>query len=72
VFCEALRGTGVGMIKIHCIQLVLATRCAGVKVAQKLWEWPTNDYFSLRPMLQESPLLTLPRSRNQMLDIPET
>jgi hypothetical protein len=25
------------------LQLVLPTRCAGVKVVQKLWEWPTNN-----------------------------
>ena len=32
------------------LRLVLLARCPGVKVAQKLWEWPTSDWSSLRPI----------------------
>jgi hypothetical protein len=32
------------------LQFALPTGCAGAKVAQKWWEWPTNDWSSLRPM----------------------
>lgn len=32
------------------LQFVLPRRCAGVKGAKKLWEWPTNDWSNLRTM----------------------
>lgn len=32
------------------LQFVLPAGCAGVKVAQELWKWPTSDWSSLRPM----------------------
>lgn len=35
------------------LQTVLPTRCAGLKAVQSLWEWPGNDWSTLRPMLEK-------------------
>jgi hypothetical protein len=36
--------------KNFILQLLLPTRCAGVKLEQILREWPNNDWTSLRHM----------------------
>jgi hypothetical protein len=33
------------------LQFVLSLRCAEVMVEQKLWKWPNNDWYNLRPTL---------------------
>ena len=35
------------------VQSVLLARCAGAMVVENLWEWPTNDWSNLTPMLGE-------------------
>ena len=35
------------------LQSVLPTRCAGLKVVQSLWEWPSNDWSTLRPTIEK-------------------
>ena len=32
------------------LKFVLPTRCAGIKIEQRLREWPTNDWPNLRPI----------------------
>ena len=41
--------------KIFSLQFFLPTRCAGVKMEQKVREWPINDWSNLRPMPQKGP-----------------
>lgn len=53
-------------------QFVLPTRCAGVKVAKKLWEQPTNDWSSLRPISWEGVYPPHHCPESQGLDSPES
>lgn len=39
--------------KTFNLQFVLLMRCAGVMVAQRLWQWLNKGWSSLRPMPQE-------------------
>lgn len=71
IFCDQVR---LWMVRIghqprHKIyQPVLPARSTVVVVAQSLWEWPTNDWSSLRSMSMPD---TAWRTRNQRLDSPE-
>ena len=42
--------------KTFNLQFALPPTCAGVKVSQKLKEWPTNDWSSLRAPCHEREL----------------
>lgn len=55
------------------LQFFLLTRYAGVKMEQKLWEWPTNAWFSidLCHMSEPTPDITW-CAGTQRLDNPES
>lgn len=66
IFCNQIRLAVKGLRhqpshKTFSLQFALPTKCDGVKVVQKLWEQPTNDWSSLRPQHKNKHTLTLPR-----------
>jgi len=67
IFCNQARLPPVEGLGHHLshkafdLQFILPARCGEVKIPQNLWEWPTNDWSSLRPKPgEEAPTLILP------------
>jgi hypothetical protein len=57
--------------KTFNLQFVLPTKCAGVKMAQNLWEWPTGSAGDPSHEREPTPD-TAWRVRNLRLDNPDT